>query len=152
MGGNNSGRRLKRNLGLCPEGIADMTHNFAVGKHVTISTVALVLGLSTCTLFAQTNLVANGSFEMGPAGQGQFTDWGSLGPADNNSNYGVAKSTTAPDVAQQGSYYADFRGHPTDNPQDCLGTTVSLQVGALYDISYYLGTDGSTLGNGAAMW
>src|SRR5215471_14429108 len=129
-----------------------MKHKIAAGTHAVISTVALALGLSACTLSAQTNLVANGSFEAGPAGQGQFTDWGWLGPADNNSDYGVVKSTTAPDVAQQGSYYAYFRGHPTDNSQDCLGTTVNLQVGALYDISYYLGTDGSTLGNGAAMW
>jgi len=129
-----------------------MKHNIAVGTHIATSTFVLMLCLSACTLLAQTNLVINGSFEAGPAGQGQFTSWDWLGPADNNSNYGVAKSTTAPELAQQGSYYAYFRGHPTDNSQDCLGTTVNLQVGALYDISYYLGTDGSTLGNGAAMW
>jgi len=101
---------------------------------------------------AQTDLVANGSFEAGPAGEREFTDWGWLGPADNNSNYGVAQSSVYPDVAAQGDYYAYFRGHPTDNSQDCLGTTVHLTVGALYNISYYLGTDGSTLGTGAAMW
>jgi hypothetical protein len=128
-----------------------MKHNLAGSIHPAISTVVLALSLSACTLSAQTNLVANGSFEAGPTGEGKFTGWGSLGPADNNSNYGVAQSTTSPDVAEQGSYYAYFRGHPTDNSQDCLGTTVNLQVGALYDISYYLGTDGS-LSNGAAMW
>lgn len=129
-----------------------MKHKIAVTTPVAISTVALALALSTGTVRAQTNLVANGSFEAGPAGEGQFTSWWWLGPADNNSNYGVAQSGTAPDVAEQGSYYAYFRGHPTDSSQDCLGTTVNLTVGALYEISYYLGTDGSTLGNGAAMW
>ena len=54
--------------------------------------------------------------------------------------------------AEDGNYYAYFRGHPTDNSQDCLGTTVHLKSGALYNIGYYLGTDGSTLGTGAAMW
>ena len=129
-----------------------MKHNIVGCTGAAISTLVLALALSACTLCAQTNLVANGSFEAGPAGEGQFTGWGWLGPADNNSNYGVAQSTTSPHVAEQGSYYAYFRGHPTDNSQDCLGTTVNLHVGALYDISYYLGTDGSTLSNGAAMW
>jgi hypothetical protein len=129
-----------------------MKHNLAVTSHVATSVVALAFGLSAGTLRGQTNLVANGSFESGPAGQGQFTSWGWLGPADNNSNYGVAQSGTPPDVAEQGSYYAYFRGHPTDNSQDCLGTTVTLTPGALYEISYYLGTDGSTLGRGAGMW
>jgi hypothetical protein len=129
-----------------------MKHIIAVTKHAAISTVALALGLSMGTLRAQTNLVANGSFEAGPPGQGQFTSWEWLGPADNNSNYGVAQSGIPPDVAEQGSYYAYFRGHPTDNSQDCLGTTVNLTVGGLYEISYYLGTDGPTLGSGAAMW
>lgn len=126
--------------------------------HVAISVTtvlsALVLALSLCAggVHAQTNLVANGSFEAGPAGIEEFTDWDWLGAADNNSDYGVAQSTAAPDVAEQGNYYAYFRGHPTDNSQDCLGTGVSLKVGALYTISYYLGTDGSTTNHGAAMW
>jgi len=127
-------------------------HGTAVGMHAAISIAALGLSLSAGTLRAQTNLVANGSFEAGPAGQGQFTSWALLGPAANNSNYGVAQSSTSPDVAEQGNYYAYFRGHPTDSSQDCLGTTLNLKVGGLYDISYYLGTDGSTLGNGAAVW
>jgi hypothetical protein len=127
-----------------------MKHNRST--RAAISAVVLALGLSASTLSAQTNLVTNGGFEAGPVGEGQFTGWWWLGPADNNSNYGVAQSSTSPDVAEQGSYYAYFRGHPTDNSQDCLGTTVNLKVGGLYDISYYLGTDGSTLGNGAAMW
>jgi hypothetical protein len=129
-----------------------MTYNLAVIVPAAISTVALVLGMSAGTLCAQTNLVANGSFEEGPVGEGQFTGWASLGPADNNSNYGVAQSSASPDVAEHGIYYAYFRGHPTDNSQDCLGTTLNLKVGGLYNISYYLGTDGSTLDNGAAMW
>ena len=103
------------------------------------------------TAQAQTNLVTNGSFEDGPAGEGTFTDWGWFGPASNNTDFGVAKSSSGSDVAEQGSYYAYFRGHPTDDSQDCLGTSVILQLGALYNISYWLGTDGP-LTNGAAMW
>jgi len=123
-----------------------------IGMTTATCAIGAALALSTATARAQTNLVANGSFESGPAGEGQFTDWGWLGPADNFSEYGVTQSTVPPDVAEQGNYYAYFRGHPTDNSQDCLGTTVSLKPGALYNIRYYLGTDGSTLGAGAAMW
>jgi hypothetical protein len=129
-----------------------MRENIAVTIRAATSTIATVLGLSAGMVRAQTNLVANGSFESGPYGQGQFANWGYLGPADNFSNYGVSQSSVSPDVAQQGARYAFFRGHPTDNSQDCLGTSVNLKVGGLYEISYYLGTDGPTLGNGAAMW
>ena len=116
------------------------------------SAIRLVLSLSAVGAYAETNLVTNGGFEQGPASERQFTDWGLVGPADNFSNYGVAQSSIYPNVAEQGNFYAYFRGHPTDHSQDCLGTTVNLKVGALYNISYYLGTDGSTLNNGAAMW
>jgi len=119
---------------------------------LVIRVSVLAVALSAVTAHAQTNLVTNGSFEQGPAGEGQFTAWGWLGPADNLSNYGVAQSSTSPDMAQQGNCFAYFRGHPTDNSQDCLGATVHLKVGGLYNISYYLGTDGTTLGTGAAMW
>ena len=129
-----------------------MKSDIDVRASTMASALGLVIALSADPAHAQTNLVANGSFEMGPAGEGQFTSWGSLGPADNFSNYGVAQSGVSPDVAQQGNYYAYFRGHPTDSSQDCLGTTVNLKIGGLYNISYYLGTDGSTLGTGAAMW
>jgi len=100
---------------------------------------------------AQTNLVVNGSFEAGPAGQNQFTGWGWVAGADNNSDFGVAQATGGDEVAQQGIYFAYFRGHPTDNSQDCLGTDLALKVGGLYNITYWLGTDGA-LTNGAAMW
>jgi hypothetical protein len=129
-----------------------MKANLVIRITTVIPALTLALGLFAAAVRAQTNLVANGSFEDGPAGEGQFTDWDWLGPADNNSDYGVAQSTVPPDVAKQGDYYAYFRGHPTDNSQDCLGTGVSLKVGALYDISYYLGTDGSTTNHGAAIW
>jgi hypothetical protein len=112
----------------------------------------VVLGLPGTAAQAQSNLVANGSFESGPAGVNQFTAWNWLGPAGNTSDYGVAKSTVSPYVAEQGSNYAYFYGRPTDGSQDCLGTTVNLTPGALYNISYYLGTDGATSGTGAAMW
>ncbi len=101
---------------------------------------------------AQTNVVANGSFEAGPTGESQFTGGWFIGPADNNSDFGVATSSVYPDVAEQGTNYAYFRGHPTDSSQDCLGITVDLTVGALYNIRFYLGTDGPTTGTGAAMW
>jgi hypothetical protein len=100
---------------------------------------------------AQSNLVVNGSFEAGPVGQNVFTDWHLVNGADNNSNYGVTTNSTSPDVAEQGNYYAYFRGHPTDSSQDCLGTYVSLKLGGIYNISFYLATDGP-LTNGAAMW
>ncbi len=129
-----------------------MKNDLVIRASAVASTVVLAVTLSAVTARAQANLVTNGSFEQGPAGEGQFTAWGWLGPADNFSNYGVAQSSTSPDMAQQGNYYAYFRGHPTDNSQDCLGTTVHLKVGGLYNISYYLSTDGSTLNTGAAMW
>jgi hypothetical protein len=114
--------------------------------------LAAVLAFATFTTAqAQTNLVANGSFEAGPAGQNQFTGWGWVAGADNNGNFGVAQAGSWPEVAEQGSYFAYFRGHPNDNSQDCLGTSVNLKIGALYNISYYLGTDGP-LTNGAAIW
>lgn len=115
------------------------------------SIVGLLFAFSDVALRAQTNLVANGSFEAGPAGRNTFTDWPLVAGASNNSNYGVTTNSTPPDVAEQGSYFAYFRGHPTDSSQDCLGTYVSLKVGGIYTISYYLGTDGP-LTNGAAMW
>jgi hypothetical protein len=101
---------------------------------------------------AQTNLVVNGSFEIGPKGENQFGEGWFTGPADNNSDFGVATSTLFPVVSEQGTNYAYFHGHPTDDSQDCLGIDVNLTVGALYNISFYLGTDGPTAGTGAAMW
>jgi hypothetical protein len=112
----------------------------------------LVWGFLALPVHAQTNLVANGSFEDGPTGVEQFGPGWFIGPADNNSDFGVAASSVYPDVAEEGSNYAYFRGHPTDDSQDCLGIDVNLTVGALYNISFYLGTDGPTVGTGAAMW
>jgi hypothetical protein len=129
-----------------------MKNNCGIGTIAVLCGVALLSGFFAPDARAQSNLVANGSFEAGPAGEGQFTDWWWLGPASNFSNYGVSQSGTAPEVAEQGSYFAYFRGHPTDSSQDCLGTTVNLKVGGIYNISYYLGTEGSTLNHGAAMW
>jgi hypothetical protein len=111
---------------------------------------ALVLALVTASQ-GQTNLVINGSFETGPAGERTFTSWTHVSPAANFSDYGVAQSGILPEVAEEGNYFAYFRGHPTDKSQDCLGNNVSLKMGALYHISYYLGTDGP-LTNGAALW
>ncbi len=115
-------------------------------------TIGLVLGLYSGAAFAQTNLIINGSFESGGAAEGVFQGWDWTGPAGNNSDYGVAQSTIAPDVAQQGDFYTYFHGHPNDGTQDCLGQSVNLTVGAQYNITYYLGTDGTTLNTNAAMW
>ena len=99
-------------------------------------------------------MIVNGSFEASGGGFQTFTS--RLGPvtgrADNNSDYGVTQSSAAPDVAEQGTNYAYFHGHPTDDSQDCLGQTLNLTVGAHYTISYYLATDGTTLGSGCAMY
>jgi hypothetical protein len=117
-----------------------------------IRIVGLMLGLSAAAALAQQNLIVNGSFESGPAGMKTFPGWDAIGTADNNSDYGVAQSSVAPDVAEDGNFYAYFHGNPTDGSQDCLGQTVHLTVGAHYTISYYLATDGTTHGSGAAMW
>ena len=121
-------------------------------RNAVISSFGLALSLATVAAFAQQELIVNGSFESGPAGIEDFPGWDLIGPADNNSDYGVAESSVFPDVAEQGNFYAYFHGHPTDGSQDCLGQTVNLTVGAQYTISYYLATDGTTLGSGAAMW
>jgi hypothetical protein len=129
-----------------------MKKNSAFRIDALISTAGLIFGLSAGTVFAQQNLIVNGSFETGGAGIQKFPGWDAIGPADNNSDYGVAQSSVSPAVAEQGNFYAFFHGHPTDSSQDCLGQTVHLTVGAQYTISYYLATDGSTLGSGAAMY
>lgn len=129
-----------------------MKNNNTIKISSLISTVGLVLGLSADAAFAQTNLAVNGSFEAGGAGIENFPGWDLIGPADNFSDYGVAQSSNSPDVAEQGSFYAYFHGHPTDDSQDCLGQTINLTIGAQYTISYYLATDGTTLGSDAAMY
>ena len=122
-------------------------------KHLvtTLGAAASLFVLTAMVAQAQTNLIVNGSFEAGPDGQNQFTDWPLVAGSDGNSDYGVARATSGYELAEQGTNYAYFRGHPTDNSQDCLGQYVSLTVGALYHISYWEGTDGP-LTNGAAMW
>src|SRR5215831_357962 len=114
--------------------------------------VGMALGLTGAGAFAAQELIVNGSFESGGRTTfEEFPGWDAIGPASNNSNYGITNSRTAPHVAEDGNFYAWFRGHPTDSSQDCLGQTVHLIVGAEYTVSYYLATDGSTLGSGAAM-
>ena len=121
--------------------------------NIVISTLVVALGCSAGAALAQQNLIVNGSFENGgQTGVQHFPGWNLVGPADNNSKYGVAESGVSPAVAEQGSFYAYFHGNPTDSSQDCLGQSLSLTVGAQYTISYCLATDGTTLGSGAAMW
>jgi hypothetical protein len=122
-------------------------------RNAVISTVGLVLGLSTGAAFAQQELMANGSFESGAQSTMLgLPGWGWIGPADNNSDYGVAQSSASPDVAEAGNFYAYFHGHPTDGSQDCLGQSVNLTVGSQYTFTCYLATDGTTLGSGALMY
>jgi hypothetical protein len=128
-----------------------MKTNNTIKIIAVLSTVGLVLGWSGGAVFAQQNMIVNGSFESPGGGVTTFPGW-FIGPADNNSDYGVATSSVSPDVAEQGTNYAYFHGHPTDSSQDCLGQTVNLTVGAQYTVSCYMGTDGTTLGSGAAMW
>jgi len=128
-----------------------MKKDIAINIKAAISVVVLILSL--CRVFGQQNFIVNGSFESGgKTGIQSFPGWDLVGPADNNSHYGIAQSSVFPDVAQQGNFYAYFHGHPTDSSQDCLGQTVGLTVGTQYTISYYLATDGPTLGSGAAMY
>jgi hypothetical protein len=122
-------------------------------RNALISTIALVFGLSAGAALARQELIVNGSFESGAqTTMYGLPGWGWIGPADNNSDFGVAQSSAYPDVAEAGNFYAYFHGHPTDSSQDCLGQTVNLTVGAQYTLSYYLATDGTTFGSGAAMY
>jgi hypothetical protein len=130
-----------------------MKNNIASKRISLISTAALLLSLSTGAAFAQQNLVANGSFESGAqTTMNNLPGWGWIGPADNNSDYGVAQSGTAPNMAEAGDFYAFFHGHPTDGSQDCLGQSISLTPGSNYTFTCYLATDGTTLGSGALMY
>lgn len=128
-----------------------MKKDIALKLSLLISAAGLMFGWSGDS-FAQGNLIINGSFESGGAGNQHFPGWDQVGPASNFSDYGVAQSSVSPDVADQGNFYAYFHGHPTDSSQDCLGQTLSLTVGAQYTISYYLATDGTTFGSGASMY
>ena len=129
-----------------------MKHYFFKYLVTTLGATVSLFVLTTMVAQAQTNLVADGSFESTPIGEYQFTSaWSLVAGSDGNSDYGVATATGGYELAEQGTNYAYFRGHPTDNSQDCLGQYVTLTVGALYHISYWEGTDGP-LTNGAAMW
>jgi len=130
-----------------------MKKNNIAKTTAVISTASLVFALMTGNAFARQELLVNGSFESGAQpNMNNLPGWGWVGPADNNSDYGVAEFSANPNVAEQGDFYAYFHGHPTDGSQDCLGQTVDLTVGAQYTISLYLATDGTTLGSGASMY
>ncbi len=80
------------------------------GARIWVLGVVLA-GVGAGGALAQTNMVVNGGFEGGKAGVQSFANWDWIGPADNNSDYGVAQSSAAPDVAEQGNFYAYFHGH-----------------------------------------
>ena len=125
----------------------------AAKRNAVMATVGLVFVLAAGASFARQNLILNESFESGAQASMQgLPGWDWVGPADNNSDFGVAQSSVSPEVAEEGNFYAFFHGHPTDSSQDCLGQTVNLTVGAQYTISFYLATDGTTRGSGAAMY
>jgi hypothetical protein len=129
-----------------------MKKSSTIRRNAMISAIGLVVGLLTHAALARQELIVNGSFESGAqATMDGLPGWGWIGPAGNHSDYGVAQSGISPDLAEQGSFYAFFHGAPTDGSQDCLGQTVNLTVGAQYTVSYYLATDGTTLGSNASM-
>jgi hypothetical protein len=89
----------------------------------------------------------NGSFELGVSGPSSpfssSTGWNTwLGPAFSGSNYGVAMSSTAPRIAEDGSFYAFF--HATANIADCIGQQLNTVPGQKYVVSFWLATDGPT--------
>jgi hypothetical protein len=89
----------------------------------------------------------NGSFELGVTGPtspfSSSTGWNTwLGPATSGSDYGVAKSSTAPKIAEDGSFYAFF--HATANITDCIGQQLNTVVGEKYLVSFWVATDGPT--------
>jgi hypothetical protein len=90
----------------------------------------------------------NGSFESGGAQtpiMSSCPGWGSwLGPAGSGSKFGIAASSSAPDVAEQGTFYAFF--HATANVADCVGQTLNTVPGNKYVVSFWLATDGPTDG------
>ena len=92
--------------------------------------------------------LVNGSFESGgPIAEfsASVPGWGSwLGPASSGSDYGIALSSVAPKVAEDGNAYAFFRA--TANVQDCLGQGLTTVVGQQYVVSFWMGTDGPTDG------
>jgi hypothetical protein len=98
---------------------------------------------------AQTSLgFMNGSFESGgaqsPIGS-SCPGWGPWeGPAGSGSKYGIAASSSAPDVAEQGNFYAYF--HATANIADCVGQSLNTVAGEKYVVSFWLATDGPTDG------
>jgi hypothetical protein len=97
--------------------------------------------------------LVNGSFESGgptPEFSISVPGWGAwLGPASSGSDYGIALSSVAPKVAEDGSSYAFFRG--TANIQDCLGQGLTTVVGQQYVVSFWMGTDGPTDGHSDQM-
>jgi hypothetical protein len=80
-----------------------MKKNIAIKANAMVATAGMALALCADPVRAQTNLVANGSFEAGPAGENAFTDWPLVNGADNDSNYGVTTNSTPPDVSEQGN-------------------------------------------------
>jgi hypothetical protein len=90
----------------------------------------------------------NGSFESGGAEtpiMSSTPGWGGwLGPASNGSDYGIAASSSPPDVAEAGNFYAFF--HATQNITDCVGQGLNTVVGQQYVVSFWLATDGATDG------
>lgn len=116
--------------------------------------VGIIVGAIACGLALETPSDAggslgftNGNFEQG--GAGPFTSstpgWGGwLGPADPGSNYGIAQSTVAPDVAESGSFYAFFKA--SQEIADCLGQGLNTVPGQKYAVSFWLATDGPTDG------
>ena len=59
-----------------------------------ISTAGLALGFSAGSVFAQQNLIVNGSFESGGAGIKHFPGWDAIGPASASARVSISSSFT----------------------------------------------------------
>ncbi len=82
---------------MCLAEKTDMRSDLDIIVPAMACAVGLILGISASAAYAQNNMVANGSFEAGPVGEGKFTSWGSIGPADNFSNVSMTKPSQRTD-------------------------------------------------------
>jgi Protein of unknown function (DUF642)/PEP-CTERM motif len=110
--------------------------------------VALTLVGGAASAFADTNLLTNGSFELGTftnqgadtqtftAGSTVMTGWTTVG------NFVSWIGPTSPWLlsAQDGSYFLDLTGYQTGAPFGGVTQTIATTPGKQYDLSFYLGS------------
>jgi len=110
--------------------------------------VALTLVGGAASAFADTNLLTNGSFELGTftnqgndtetftAGSTVMTGWTTVG------NFVSWIGPTNPFIlsAQDGSHFLDLTGYQTGAPFGGVTQTIATTPGRQYDLSFYLGS------------